>query len=105
MQILDELTVIIGSDFMVTVATAVLKQPFVVPVTVYVVFVFNIGVVGVAVAAKPPDHVYVVAPLAVIVAVKPLHTLGLFTVIVGFGFTVTIAIAVFVQPFVVPVTV
>jgi hypothetical protein len=38
----------------VTVETAVPVQPFVVPVTVYVVVVVKMGVVGVALAAKPP---------------------------------------------------
>ena len=44
-------------------------------------------------------------PLAVSVAVCPLHILGEFTVTIGLGFTVTVATAVPVQPFVVPVTV
>jgi hypothetical protein len=38
----------------VTVETAVPVQPFVVPVTVYVVVVVNIGVDGLEIAAKPP---------------------------------------------------
>ncbi len=41
----------------VTVATAVLLQPAVVPVTVYVVVVVNAGVVGLKMADKPPVHV------------------------------------------------
>ena len=46
-----------------------------------------------------------VAPAAVKVAVFPSQILGEFTETTGFGFTVTVATAVPVQPFVVPVTV
>jgi hypothetical protein len=48
---------------------------------------------------------YVAAPLAVKVAVEPGHILGLFTVTVGEGETVTVATAVLVQLAVEPVTV
>ena len=47
-------TVIVGLGFTVTVETAVPVQPFVVPVTVYVVVVVSIVVDGVAFADKPP---------------------------------------------------
>jgi len=40
----------------------------------------------------------VLAPLAVKVAGDPAHMLGEFTVIVGFGFTVTVDVVVPVQP-------
>jgi hypothetical protein len=53
-QILGLFTVIVGFGFTLTVETAVPVQPFVVPVTVYVVVVVKIGVVGVAFADKPP---------------------------------------------------
>jgi hypothetical protein len=46
----------------------------------------------------------VVAPLAVNVAEVPLQIAGLFTVIIGFGVTVTVAIALPVHPKDVPVT-
>jgi hypothetical protein len=68
-------------------------------------------VVGLAVAVvtpvdvAPADHVYEVAPLAVIVAVAPLHIVGEVTVTVGRFVTFTVAMAVPEQPPVVPVTV
>jgi hypothetical protein len=48
---------------------------------------------------------YVVAPAAVNVAVDPEQMEGEFTVMLGNGFTVTVATAVLEHPFVVPVTV
>lgn len=53
-QMEGEFTVTFITEFTVTVATAVPVQPFVVPVTVYVVVVVNTGVVGLATAARPP---------------------------------------------------
>jgi hypothetical protein len=53
----------------------------------------------------PVDHEYNVAPAAVSEALWPLHIVGEFTVTVGSAFTVTVAIAVPVQPEVFPVTV
>jgi hypothetical protein len=55
-QIFGEFTVTFGEGFTVTVATAVPVQPFVVPVTVYVVVVFKTGVVTIEVEGKPPVH-------------------------------------------------
>jgi hypothetical protein len=52
----------------------------------------------------PLLQVYVVAPLAEIVAALPEQTAGLLTVIVGGGFTVNTAVFVLLQPAVVPVT-
>jgi hypothetical protein len=49
-----EFTFIVGDGFTVTVDTAVLLQPFVVPVTVYVVVVVNVGVTTVGIPLKPP---------------------------------------------------
>ena len=66
--------------------------------------VFNAGVVA-GFPLSPPVQLYVAAPLAVSEATWPLQILGLLTVTVGFGFTVTVADAVPVHPFVVPVTV
>ena len=100
-----EFTVTFGNGVTVTVDTAVPVQPLVVPVTVYVVVVVNAGVVGLAVDAKPFVHVQLVAPLALKLDVCPAHILGLFTVTLGFGFTITVDTAVPVQPLVVPVTV
>ena len=54
---------------------------------------------------KPPVQVYVVAPLAVSVAVFPVQIPGEFTVTFGVGVTVTVATAVLLQPLAVPVTV
>lgn len=48
---------------------------------------------------------YDVAPVAFSVTLCPAHTDGLFTVTVGFGFTVTVDVAVDEQVPVVPVTV
>ncbi len=45
------------------------------------------------------------APFAVKFAVVPAQIVGLFTVVIGKGVTVTVAIAVLVQPKLVPVTV
>ena len=56
-HIVGELTVTFKLDETVTVATAVLLQLPVVPVTVYVVVVVNAGVVGFCIADKPPVHV------------------------------------------------
>ena len=56
----------------------------------------------------PGIHVYVVAPLAVIVVLPPIQILAVIVVVVtiGNGFTVTVIVAVFTQPFAfVPVTV
>jgi hypothetical protein len=99
------LTLTVGFGFTVTVKAAVPVQPFKVPVTVYVVVVVKMGVVGLETDTRPPVQLYELAPLAVKLAVSPRQILGLFTVIVGFGFTVTVETAVPVQPFVVPVTV
>ena len=105
LQMLGIFTSTDGFDFTVTVDTAVPVHPFVVPVTVYVVVVFNIGVVGFDIADKPPVQLYVVAPLAFNAAVWPSQILGLFTSTDGFDFTVTVDTAVPVHPLVVPVTV
>ena len=50
-------------------------------------------------------QLYVLAPLAVNVAVWPAQIVGEFTVIVGNGVTEIVAIAVFVQPNTEPTTV
>ena len=64
----------------------------------------NAGVVA-GLPLSPPVHVYVVAPVAVKVAVWPEQIVGEFTVTFGNGVTVTVAIAVPVQLPDVPVTV
>jgi hypothetical protein len=105
-QITGELTVIKGIGLTVTVDTAVPVQPEVVPVTVYeVVVVGAASAVATPVEVAPADHVYDVAPLAVIVAVAPLQIVGDVTVTVGNGVTVTVETAVPEHPPVVPVTV
>jgi Holliday junction resolvasome RuvABC endonuclease subunit len=104
-QIVGELTATFGNAVTLTVATAVPVQLPVVPVTVYIVVVVNAGVVGFDTAVKPPVHVYVVAPLATGVAVKPEQMVGELTPTLSAGFTVTVATAVLLQPSLVPVTV
>jgi hypothetical protein len=95
-----------GAVLIVTVETAVEVQPRLVPVTVYVVVDAGEAVAVVApVGVAPPDHVYVVAPLAVMVAVAPAQTEGDVTAVTGSGFTVTVETAVPVQVPVAPVTV
>lgn len=51
-------------------------------------------------ALKPVagDHVYVEAPLAVNVALEPLHIVAGGTLTTGIGLTVTVTVVVFVQP-------
>ena len=97
-----EFTVTTGNGLTVTVATAVAVQPSVVPVTVYDVVVSGDAVF---VPLTPAVQVYVVAPFGIRVAVCPAQMVGEFTVTTGNGLTVTVAIAVAVQPNVVPVTV
>jgi hypothetical protein len=53
----------------------------------------------------PVLQLYVVAPLAEIVAEEPAHIVALFTATVGFGVTVTDTVFVLLQLLVVPVTV
>ena len=101
-QMVGELTVTTGNGFTVTVATAVDVQPSVVPVTVYDVVVSGDAVF---VPLTPAVQLYVVAPFGIKVAVCPSQMVGEFTVTTGNGLTVTVAIAVAVQPNVVPVTV
>jgi hypothetical protein len=62
-------------------------------------------VVTVAVVPIFGFHVYVVAPVAVNVAVVPEQIVGEFTATVGSAVTVTVAVAVLEQPFAVPVTI
>ena len=61
--------------------------------------------VAVPVEVAPALHVYDAAPLAVSIAAEPRHIVGEFTVVIGAGFTVTVATAVDEQPAEVPVTV
>ena len=97
LQILGELTVIVGNGKIVTTAVAVFKQPFTpVPVIVYVVVVVGFAVTLAPVVALSPvlgDQLYVFAPLAVRVVLKPLQILGEFTVIVGGVATVTTTVS------------
>ena len=105
-------TVTVGKGFTVTVTVAVPVHPAAeVPVTVYVVVTVG-DAVGLAqvVQLNPVDgaQLYVDAPLAVSEVLLPEQMEGAFglTVMVGKGFTVTVTVAVPVQPDdVVPVTV
>ena len=63
------------------------------------------GVTVIGLIVAPVLHKYVVAPAAVNVAVCPAQIVGELTIIIGRGVTVTMAIAVFEQPDVVPITV
>jgi hypothetical protein len=102
-QIVGELTVIIGSELTVTVATAVAEQPVEVPVTVYEVV--EVGVTEIGFVEAPVDQEYESAPVAVKSALSPEQIVGELTVIIGNGLTVTVATAVAEQPVEVPVTV
>jgi hypothetical protein len=96
-----------GNGFTVTLTVAVPVHPAVlVPVTVYVVV--EVGdTVLLEPLPKPPDQLYVLAPLAVNVEVCPLHIdVGLAdAVTVGNGFTVTLTVVVAVHTSLTPVTV
>ena len=63
------------------------------------------GLNEIELAVAPVFHEYVVAPLAVNVAVFPLQIVDEFTVKAGIGVTVTVDVTAFEQPEVVPVTV
>jgi hypothetical protein len=101
----------VGSGFTVMVTVVKFVQPAaVVPVTVYVVVAPGVAVTVAPVVWLSPvagDQVYVAAPLAVKLVDPPMQIVdeeGV-TVIVGTGFTVTVTVAVPVQPLaVVPVT-
>lgn len=89
----------IGGALTVTVVTAVLEHPFAsVPVSVYAVV--EDGVTEGDPLKPPGFQLYVAAPPGVKVDEPPEQTtLGLAAaVIVGKGFTVTVDVAVFVQP-------
>ena len=105
-------TVTTGSGFTFTVTCVDAVQPFTsVPVTEYVVVEVGFAVTGepvVELSAVDGVHVYVVAPLAVSVAVCcPTHIAGGgATETTGSGFTFTVTCVDAVQPFTsVPVTV
>jgi len=105
-QIVGELTVIDIAGATVTVATAEEVHPKDVPVTVYVVVVAGVAsAVLTPVEVAPADHVYVVAPDAIRLAVNVGQIVGELTVVTGRGLTVTVATAVDVHPKEVPVTV
>jgi hypothetical protein len=93
----------------VTVAWSVEVHPFVVPVMVYVVVVPGVNVTVAPVAALrfvAGDHEYVVAPVAVNVAVAVEQIVTSATTTTGKGFTVTKTWSVLIHPFAsVPVTV
>ena len=102
--------VTVGSGLTVTVTLPVLVQPPAsVPVTVYVIVTVGVAVTEapvVALNAVDGVHTYVLAPLAVSGADCPEHIVAGLAVIVREGLTVTVRLAVLVQPFTsVPVTV
>ena len=108
----EGVTVITGFGLTVIVTVAVFVQPFTaVPVTVYVVVTVGDAVGFAQVVQLNPvagAHTYVLAPLAVMINPPPkqIDAAGGVTVIVGRGNTVTVQVAVPVQPKAfVPVTV
>ena len=107
-QIMEELTVITGIGLTVTTDVAVFEHPEAIPVTVYVVVVEGLAVTVAPLVADNPDggdQEYDVPPLAVSVAGEPAQMVSELTVTTGSGVTVTIDVAVPVQPEIVPVTV
>ncbi len=87
---IGEVTVKEGIGVTETLATAVLVQPNVAPVTVQDVFDEGETVNGFD--DEPVFHVYVAAPFAINVAVLFAQMLGEFTVIDGNALTTTVAI-------------
>jgi hypothetical protein len=68
--------------------------------------VLAVGLTNVEFNNEPVLQLYELAPLAVSVAVCPEQIVGLFTLTVGVGITLTVQTAVFVQPIeFIPVTV
>jgi hypothetical protein len=98
-----EFTVIVGTGETVTVETAVLVHPPLVPLTVYEVV--EAGETEIGFVLAPVLQLYVVPPAPVSVALAPAQMLGELTVTVGNGVTVTVDKAVPEQEPVVPVTV
>jgi hypothetical protein len=99
-----ELTVITGELATIILAVAVLTQPPAdVPVTVYEVL--DVGLAVKLAVVAPVFQVYVLAPVALNVAVEPAQIVVELTAVVGKELTVTLTILVLLQPEVVPVTV
>jgi hypothetical protein len=101
-QIVADPTVIVGVGLTVIVAVATAVQLAAEdPVIVYAVVVVGLAVTALPVVALKPVaglHVYVLAPLAVNEVEVPAQIVGEPTVKVGVGFTVTVVVAVVVQP-------
>jgi hypothetical protein len=87
----------------VTLLIKVELQPFVIPVTVYVVL--PVGETEMLAVEAPLLQLYVVAPDAVKAAELPEQMVELLAATVGVAFTVTLTVFELIQPFVVPVTV
>src|SRR6476646_9874410 len=104
----SDMPITVGSGFTVIVVVAVFIQPLAsVPVTVYVAVPAGVNATP---SATPPVQVYVVAPIPDKVTEEPVQTAlsasSDIAITVGSGFTVIVAVAVFIQPFTsVPVTV
>lgn len=94
-QTVAEFTLIVGVALTVTVAVLTLLHPLVVPVTVYTVVDEGEGLM--VARLLPVFHEYPEAPLAVSVALFPEQIVLLFTVTVGFGFTVIVRVVEFWQ--------
>jgi hypothetical protein len=92
-----------GNGSTCTLTVCELLQPDTVPETVNVVLLTGFTVV--VATPEPVDHVYVVAPLALRVAVCPEQIVALLTANVGVVPTVMFAVVTFVQDPVLPVMV
>ena len=96
----EAFAVILGGFISNTVVVAVLVHPFTpVTVTVYVVLA-ALGVTEIEALVSPVLHKYVPPPVAVRVLLKPSQTVfgEALAVAFGCGFTVTVVVAVLVQP-------
>lgn len=102
-HIVEEFTVTVGKGATETFAIALFVQFKLEPNTVY--DVFAVGVTVIVFNKEPVLQTYVLAPLAVIVAVWPIQIVEEVTVTAGNGVTDTFAIAVLVQPNAAPITV
>ena len=100
---LAELTAMLPPAPMTTVLTAVAEQEPLDPVTVYDVVI--IGVTTMVAVVAPVFHVYVEAPLAVMVAEVPAQVVAELAATVGVEVTVIVAVLSLVQLLTVPLTV
>lgn len=105
----SEPPLVAGRGLTLTVTTAVLLHPELVPVTVYVVIIVGLAVTLVPVEADSPtagDHTYVVPPLPVNVVDEPEQMVtSAPPLIAGTELTLTVTVAALLPQLFVPVTV